>query len=82
MNLKDEINNLTNKEKMLVAVLVGLTIINLIFLITSKGNIKYFWFIDYRSSIYDDYDFTEFIIYGILPWLVFIVYKYLKKNKI
>jgi len=72
--------NLTKKQKLTFSILIGWTITHLILLYLSDGRIKYLWPFDVDANLNADYDFTEFIIYGILPWVVFIIYKSLNKE--
>ena len=80
MNLKDEIKKLTNRERIFVAILSGWTILHLILLFTSHGSTNFFWPFDTEPRIDTDYDFSEFAIYGLIPWIVFIIYKFLNNS--
>jgi len=79
MDIKKLINNLTEKERIIVAILFGWTILHLILLSISDGSTKYFWPFDEEPGIKTDYDFSEFAIYGLIPWSIFIIYKFLQK---
>jgi hypothetical protein len=81
MDIKKLINNLTEKELIIVAILFGWTIIHLILFMVSDGSTEYFWPFDRDPKIEYDYDFSEFAIYGLVPWIVFVVYKFLIKTK-
>ena len=80
MNIKDEIKKLNDKERMVVAILSGWTILHLILLLISHGSTDYFWPFDIKPEIQTDYDFSEFAIYGLVPWVVFLIFMFLKKN--
>lgn len=78
MNIRSEIKKLNDKQKMIVAILVGWTMLHLILLLISHGSNDYFWPFDKDPKIKTDYDISEFSIYGLLPWVVFFVFRFLK----
>jgi hypothetical protein len=80
MDIKRETNNLTSKERIIVAVLTGWTLLHFILLQISDGSKTYFWPFDKDPSLKSDYDFSEFTAYGLIPWVVFLVYKLLNKT--
>jgi len=80
MNIQDEIKKLSDKERMIVAILAGWTILHLILLLISDGSTQYFWPFDKDPGIKTDYDFSEFCIYGLVPWVVFLIFWFLKKS--
>jgi hypothetical protein len=81
MNLQKEIKKLNEKEKMIVAILVGWTILHLILFIISDGSTSYFWPFDEEPNIKFDYDFSEFAVYGLVPWIIFVIYRFLNNTK-
>ena len=81
MKLQDEIKKLNDKERKIVAILSGWTILQLILLVISDGSTQYFWPFDKDPGIKTDYDFSEFAVYGIVPWVIFIIYRFLKSSK-
>ena len=78
MNIKDEIKKLSDNERLTVAILSGWTILHLILLLISEGNTKYFWPFDEEPILKSDYDFSEFAVYGLVPWAVFLIFLVLK----
>jgi len=81
MKLQDEIKKLSEKERKIVAFLSGWTILHLILLVISNGSTEYFWPFDKDPGIKTDYDFSEFSVYGLIPWLIFIIYRFLNNPK-
>lgn len=59
------------------ALLITWSFLHLFFLVISDGNSKVFWPLDATPRLIKQYDFTEFLVYSILPW----IYYLLKKNK-
>jgi hypothetical protein len=80
MNIKDEIKKLSDKERLSVAILSGWTILHLILLLISEGSTKYFWPFDEEPRLKSDYDFSEFAVYGLVPWAVFLIFWFLKNT--
>ena len=80
MKIQDEIKKLSDKERLIVAILAGWTILHFILLLISDGSTEYFWPFDKDPGIKTDYDFSEFAIYGLVPWAVFIIFWFLKKT--
>lgn len=80
MDIQDKIKKLTDKEKMILAILSGWTILHFILLLISHGNTDYFWPFDKDPELQTDYDFSEFAIYGLVPWGIFLIFLYLKKS--
>jgi len=78
--LQDEIKKLNDNERKIVAILSGWMILHLILLIISDGSTKYFWPFDKNPGINTDYDFSEFSIYGLVPWVIFVLYKFLNNS--
>jgi len=72
--------SIKNKKEYINLICLGWIFINLIFLFISKGSINYFWPIDKESNLHDDYDFSEFISYIIIP-LLFLIKNYDTKSK-
>jgi hypothetical protein len=81
MNLQDEIKKLTEKERKRVAILSGWTILHLILYLISNGSKKNFWPLEETLDIKADYDFSEFVVYGLIPWVILIVYRFLMNSK-
>jgi hypothetical protein len=81
MNLRDEIKKLTEKERKIVAILSGWTILHLILYFISDGSKTYFWPFDKDPGIKTDYDFSEFAVYGLIPWVILIIYRFLMNPK-
>lgn len=81
MNLQDEIKKLNEKEKKIVAVLSGWSILHLILLLISDGSTRDFWPFDEGPVMKYQYDFSEFTVYGLIPWVVFIIYRILNNPK-
>lgn len=81
MKLQDEIKKLNDKERKIVAILAGWTILHLILLVISDGSTEYFWPFDKDPGIKTDYDFSEFAVYGLVPWVIFIIYRFLNSSK-
>jgi len=73
-------NDLSPKERTLISILFGWSLLHLILFMISKGSRDYFWPFDDEPSLKSDYDFTEFAVYGIVPWVIFGVYRVLNKN--
>ncbi len=80
MKIQKIIDNLTSKEKKIVSILFGWTILHLILLLISDGSKDYFWPFDTEPSIKSDYDFSEFLVYGLVPWVMFFINKFLNKK--
>lgn len=80
MDSKKEIKNLTQKERTIVAILTGWTLLHLVLVFISDGRTRYFWPFDTEPQLRADYDFSEFMVYGIIPWVIFIVYKFLNRQ--
>jgi hypothetical protein len=81
MNLRDEIKKLTEKERKIVAILSGWTILHLILNFISDGSKTYFWPFDKDPGIKTNYDFSEFAVYGLIPWVILIIYRFLMNSK-
>jgi hypothetical protein len=81
METKKTKDKLTNKDKIVIAILSGWSLIHLIFLSISDGRTSYFWPFDKDPSVTGDYDFSEFAVYAIIPWIVFGIYKLLNIEK-
>lgn len=80
MDSRTEIQKLTQKEKMIAAVLIGWTLIHLVLLFISDGSTSYFWPLDEKPEVKVDYDFSEFFVYGVIPWVIFIAYRFMNKQ--
>ena len=79
------INGLDKKQKEIFSVLIGLFILNLIFLFISKSDDyefrDLFWPIDRGSNLIKDYGMLEFIVYTIIPFFIFFLNNYFNKEK-
>jgi len=80
--MKQIIESLSKKEKMITAIIVGWTFIHFIFLLISDGNKRVFWPFDDEPILVADYDKIEFFIYTLTPILIFATYLSLTKNLI
>ena len=71
---------LNDQERLVVALLAGWTILHVILLSISHGSTSYFWPFDQDPSLRSDYDFSEFAVYALIPWLIFLIYQWLKSS--
>ena len=78
--MKKYINGLTQKEKIVIASIVGWTFIHLIFLLISDGNRRVFWPFDHEPILVSDYDKIEFFVYVFTPIIIFSTYLLLTKK--
>ena len=78
--MKKYINGLTQKEKIVIAFIVGWTFIHLIFLLISDGNKRVFWPFDDEPILVSDYDKIEFFVYVFTPIIIFSTYLLLTKK--
>jgi hypothetical protein len=79
--MKQIIESLSKKEKMITAIIVGWTFIHFIFLLISEGNKRVFWPFDNEPMLISDYDKIEFLVYVITPILIFLIYLLLTKSQ-
>ena len=80
MNIKTETQKLTKNERIFISILVGWTSLHIVLVLISDGSKNCFWPFDTEPTLKADYDFSEFFIYAIVPWIIFIVYKFLNKT--
>jgi len=86
--MRNLVNKLSKKEKLIISILTGWFSLNLILLfigITQNdytwgpSNTPYFWPFD-EPDIGNSYDFTEFLAYAIVPCIIFFVYISITKD--
>lgn len=87
--MRNLVNKLSKKEKLVFSILTGWVSLNLIFLFISitrkdyypfeQSNTSYFWPFD-EPNIRNSYDFTEFLAYAIVPCIIFFVYISITKD--
>lgn len=79
---KSKFFNLTKGESIWFSVLIGWLIIHIMFFYKFQDNYstKYFWPFDMFSQFSRDYGFDELQVYGIMPIIIFLIYKLLNKT--
>lgn len=71
MRQNHEFYIMKNKERILVVILFGWSVVQGFLYFKSNGNYShnYFWPFAKEPDFYIQYDFDEFYIYAILPWM-------------
>ena len=80
MGNEDEVAGFTEKEKIILSCLIGWSILHTILFLLSdhyESSSSYFWPFD-DEPLRNSYDFSEFAVYCIIPWVVFGTYKLLQ----
>lgn len=75
------VTNLSNNERILLSILLGWLMMHITFYINCNGDDKYFWPFDRFSRFGNDYGTGELFVFGIIPIIVFLIYKLLNRHK-
>lgn len=74
----------SENQKKIFSLFCGWTFLNFIFLLTAskiERRKEYFWPLDRNSNLKEDYGIMEFLVYVIVPALIFYFYNHLNKTK-
>jgi hypothetical protein len=86
--MNEILKKLSKKEKTILSILLGWLFLHVVLLIVGitqndyywgPSNTPYFWPFD-EPGIGNSYDFTEFLVYAIVPSISFFVYVILSKK--